>query len=133
MAALSPTLLKRLFRFALVGGIGFIVDVGLTLGLIHQGADPYSSRILGLALAMLTTWRLNRALTFGPSDTTQASEGVRYFVVAILTALLNYLIYAGLLLSISGMMPVFAVVLATGVSMIASYLGYSRFAFRSGA
>lgn len=133
MAALSPTLLKRLFRFALVGGIGFIVDVGLTLGLIHQGADPYSSRILGLALAMLTTWRLNRALTFGASDTSQASEGVRYFVVAILTALLNYLIYAGLLLSISGMMPVFAVVLATGVSMIASYLGYSRFAFRSGA
>ena len=81
--------------------------------------------------AMITTWRLNRALTFGASRTSQASEGARYFIVAILAAILSYAIYTALLLSFTGFPPALAIVIAVGTTTLISFLGYSRFAFRT--
>ena len=63
----------QFIRFAGVGLIGLVVDVGHTLFLIALGLDPLIARIFAIALAVFTTWRLNRALTFGASATSQAS------------------------------------------------------------
>ncbi|MCF6328558.1 MAG: GtrA family protein, partial [Henriciella sp.] len=87
--ALSPALLKRLGRFGVVGGLGFVVDAGLTVTLIQAGLDPFSARLIAIALAMLVTWRLNRAVTFGSSDTSQKTEGLRYSAVAVSAAAIN--------------------------------------------
>lgn len=125
--------LRKFVRFAGVGGTGFIVDTGLTLLLIHRGIDPYTSRVFGIMFAMITTWRLNRALTFGASRTSQASEGARYFIVAVLAAILSYAIYTTLLVSFSGFSPALAIIIAVGTTTLASFLGYSRFAFRTAA
>lgn len=123
----------RILRFALVGGIGFLVDTG-TLTLLHDagGADPFSSRLLSISVAALTTWRLNRSLTFGASPAGQAAEGLRYGVVALLAAALNYLLYAGILLLAPAFHPIGAVIAATLVAMGFSYVGYSRYAFQGG-
>ena len=59
---MTVTVMQRLARFACVGGLGFVVDTGLTLTLIDKGIDPYTSRVFAIAFAMITTWRLNRAL-----------------------------------------------------------------------
>jgi len=118
-------------RYVGVGGAGFVVDTGLTLLLIHRGIDPYTSRVFAIIFAMIATWRLNRALTFGASRTSQASEGARYFVVAILAAIFSYAIYATLLLSFAGFPPALAIVIAVGTTTLASFFGYSRFAFRT--
>jgi len=128
---MNAAAMQRFARFAGVGGLGFVVDTGLTLLLIQKGIDPYTSRIFAIIFAMITTWRLNRALTFGASRTSQTSEGARYFVVAILAAILSYVIYAALLISISGFPPALAIVIAVGTTTMASFLGYSRFAFRT--
>ena len=128
--ALSPALLKRLSRFAVVGGLGFVVDAGLTVTLIQAGMDPFSARLIAIALAMLVTWRLNRALTFGASATSQKTEGLRYSAVAVTAATINYASYVALILIIPAIMPVLAIALATGLSMSVSYLGYAHFAFR---
>lgn len=117
-------------RFALVGIIGFFADTGTLFALTQLGLDPFTARICSIAVAMFTTWRLNRALTFGASDRNQASEGARYSVVALAVAGLNYVVYAGLLLAIPGLWPVAATALATICSMTASYFGYSRLVFR---
>ncbi len=124
---------NKFARFAGVGGTGFIVDTGLTLLLIHRGIDPFTSRVFGIMFAMITTWRLNRALTFGASRTSQTSEGARYFIVAILAAILSYAIYTALLLSLSGFPPALAIIVAVGTTTLFSFLGYSRFAFRTAA
>lgn len=130
--SLSNPTVQKLSRFGLVGGIGFVVDAGLTTTLIHAGLDPFSARVVAIAFAMLVTWRLNRAITFGASDTSQKSEGVRYFAVALAAAAVNYAAYAAFMLICPALMPAIAVALATGVSMVVSYLGFSRFAFKRG-
>jgi putative flippase GtrA len=120
----------RFIRFAVVGGAGAIVDIGL-LAILHHGAglDPFSARTVSIVSAAFATWRLNRALTFGASDAGQAAEGLRYALVAALAAALNYLLYALALTLWPELSPVAAVVAATLVAMLFSYLGYSRFVF----
>ena len=124
--------LQRVGRFVAVGGAGFVIDTG-TLTLLHYGAgiDPFSARAVSTPLAMLATWRLNRALTFGASDAPQAAEGARYMTVATLAALLNYAIYSGILLAFDFVPPPVAVAISTSIVMAISYLGYSRLVFGS--
>lgn len=130
MGMLTPEL-ERMLRFSIVGGTGFLVDAGLLTILFHgAGLDPFSARIVSICVAVLTTWRLNRALTFGASGSSQASEGLRYASVAAATACLNYAVYCFALALWRDMPPLFAAVAATLVAMTFSYLGYSRFAFQ---
>jgi putative flippase GtrA len=120
----------RFVSFGVVGAIGFLVDAGLLAALHHGvGLDPFSARALSIAAAAFCTWRLNRRLTFGASLSGQAIEGLRYAVVAGLTAGLNYLIYALALIVWPPLPPLAAVVIATAIAMGASYAGYSRFVF----
>ena len=122
----------RLFRFACVGFAGFAVDTG-ALALLHHGIglDPFTARIISIALAIFSTWRLNRTVTFGRSDSSQVAEGTRYYGVALITAGVNFAIYSAILLIWPIVWPVAAAVVATAVTMFMSYFGYSRLVFRT--
>lgn len=122
--------LSKLIRFGLVGGIGFVVDAGCLALLIELGGDPFLSRVVSIALAMLVTWRLNRSHTFGASADGQAREAGRYFSVAVSVALLNYGIYSGLLLALPACPPVLATAISTAICTAVSFVGYGKFAFR---
>ena len=128
---MTRTSLTQFGRFAIVGGLGFVVDSCFTLALIHRGIDPYTARVFAIALAMMVTWRLNRALTFDTRGTDQAAEGIRYFTVAIIAAILNYAIYAGLLLTIPVLPPLLAIVIAIGSVTMLSFAGYRHLVFKS--
>jgi putative flippase GtrA len=131
LVSLATSEAARFLRFALVGGIGFVIDAGL-LALLHYGVglDPYSSRLISISASAFTTWRLNRSLTFGASDRSQANEGLRYALVAAATAGFNYAVYAALLLAFSALAPIAAAVVATCAAMFFSYAGYSRLVFQ---
>jgi putative flippase GtrA len=120
----------RFFRFALVGGIGFVVDAG-ALTALHDGVglNPFTARAVSIVSAAFATWRLNRALTFGASAGSETAEGLRYGLVAALAAAVSYFVYAALLVAWPALAPLAAVVLATLVAMGFSYAGYSRFVF----
>jgi putative flippase GtrA len=124
----------RFARFALVGGTGFLIDAGL-LAALHNGVglDPFTARLVSISASALTTWRLNRSVTFGASDRSQAVEGARYAIVAALTAALNYCIYALALIVWPELPPLAAMAGATGAAMLFSYFGYSRFVFAGAA
>ena len=124
----------RLLRFGMVGGIGFVVDASM-LAVFHYGfgVNPFAARIFSIVLAAFTTWRLNRSVTFGPSDHGQAKEGLRYYCVAVFAAAINYGAYSAILLAIQGFPPVLATIAATACAMTFSYIGYSQFVFRRGA
>jgi putative flippase GtrA len=125
-----PPETERFLRFAVVGSTGFVVDAGLLTTLYHGvGLDPFSARLISICFAVLTTWRLNRAHTFGASPRRQSSEGMRYASVAAATACFNYAVYCLIIALWRDVPPVAAAVAATLSAMTFSYLGYSRFAF----
>jgi len=122
--------MMRFLRFAIVGAIGFGVDAGgLALLLAETPLGPFVSRVISIALAMVATWMLNRAFTFGPSDRSVAEEGARYGAVAIAVAGFNWLLYSSLVILVPAIGPLGALVIASGAAMALSYLGYSRAVF----
>ncbi|MFZ2102470.1 MAG: GtrA family protein [Oricola sp.] len=127
----SKNLFLRLASFAVAGGTGFLVDASvLTLLLKFTPLGPFSARVFAIAAAMLTTWAINRTVTFGKSGRHVVKEGARYGFVALIGAALNYAIYSGLLLAAPGVItPLMALVIAVAVVTVFSYLGYSRFVF----
>jgi putative flippase GtrA len=135
--------LERILKFAMTGGIGFVVDVGvLTILNAGLGVDPYVARVFAIAVAMITTWLINRRYTFEVHDkaTTArelAAEGGRYGLVAVGAALFNYATYAATLWTLTALglgpahiLPPIAAVVGSGLAMFVSWFGYSRFAFR---
>lgn len=122
--------LRKLFWFVFAGSTGFLVDAGtLSLVLWLTPIGPFVARVLSIAAAMAYTWTINRTLTFGRSSRNIASEGARYGLVGILAALVNYATYSACLLVWPSLWPVIAVAIGSGVAMVFSYLGYSRFVF----
>ncbi len=128
---MSQKALFQFGRFAFVGGLGFLIDACITLALIGRGIDPFTARIVAIALAMMVNWRLHRAVTFGASDTSQATEGIRYFTVALLAAGLNYAIYVALLLFVPFITPLMAIIIAIGTVTALTFLGYRNLVFRN--
>lgn len=123
--------MKRFMRFAMVGAIGFAVDVGVTLGLLATGlVGPFGARAAAIALAVLCTWFCNRNFTFGKSGHHVVREGVLYGSIGITSALLNYAVYSALLISFPMLRPLLALVLASASATAYSYFGYARFVFR---
>jgi putative flippase GtrA len=123
--------MKKLFWFGVAGGIGFVVDAGMLMLLLHfTTLGPYGARAISIAAAMLATWVLNHTFTFEHTGRSLAVEGFRYGSVGLTSALLNYAIYTALLVSIPILRPVVAVVLASASATAFSFFGYSRFVFR---
>ncbi len=126
---MNPTI-ARMMRFVVVGGTGFAVDAILLKTIMVAGlAGPLAARIFSLALAGLLTWQLNRNFTFAPSGDSQLSEAARYGSVVVAASLVNYTIYAGLMLAVPALEPLVALVVSSVSAMGFSYIGYERFVF----
>jgi len=121
---------KRLARFILAGGIGFVADAAaLWLLLAVTPLGPFVARVLSIGFALCVTWQINRHLTFAPSSRGVAREGARYGGVGIATSIVNYLVYCALLFAMPAMPPLAALAIASLVAMALSFLGYSRLVF----
>ncbi|MEM9738970.1 MAG: GtrA family protein [Pseudomonadota bacterium] len=120
---------SKLWRFAIVGGLAFIVDAGGMQALILSGVDPYLARAISLPLAMLAAYGMNRHYTFGASGRSQAEEMLRYVFVTAIASLTNYGVFAVLLIHVEGIWPLIAAALGLGVSMWVSFFGFQFFAF----
>lgn len=123
--------MKRIIWFLAAGGLGFVIDAGLTYLLITQaGFSPFFARIPAIFCAMAATFVINRNRTFGRSERSIAQEGFRYWVVGVTSALLNYAVYSLLLHSIPMLQPIVAVIFGSAAATLYSFFGYSRFVFR---
>ena len=122
--------MKRLSRFILAGGIGFVADAAaLWLLLTVTPLGPFVARLLSIGFALCVTWQINRHLTFAPSSRGVAREGARYGGVGIATSIVNYLVYCALLFAMPAMPPLAALAIASLVAMALSFLGYSKLVF----
>ena len=121
---------RRALRFAVVGAAGFACDALALKLLLGAGLGPFAARLLSATLAAGITWRLNRRFAFGASADSQLSEAARYGLVVALSSAVNYAAYAAALLALRGLDPLPALVFGSATALTASYMGFSRFAFR---
>ncbi len=124
----------RLAAFVFAGGIGFGVDLLGTLTLINFGLDRPIARALAMAAALLATYPINRGITFRSEASRtrrgMVREGANYAVVGIATGILNWAVFTLAIAVVPALNTIVAVVFSSLVAMVASYIGYSKFAFR---
>jgi putative flippase GtrA len=121
--------LPRPFRFLGVGAIGLTVDVSIFTILIGCEPRPLLMRLVSLGLATLVTWRLNRALTFGPSQRHQGEEAMRYAAVTAAAQGVSYAVFAALVLGVFAWLPQAALFIGAMAGALVSYNGHRLFAF----
>ncbi len=92
-----------ILRFAIIGGVGFVVDsTVLALDTNWLGLDPFKGRVLSIFCAMICTWLGNRYFTFSDrrargSVSAVFHEWSKFVAANIVGALVNYGVYATLL------------------------------------
>jgi len=84
-------LLSQLTKFALVGGVGFALDLAvfnilrltvLSPESVHEG--PIIAKLISTAVAILANWIGNRFWTFGPHRRSNSGlEALEFFAVSI--------------------------------------------------
>lgn len=117
--------------FVASGLIAFGVDAAMLLALTRlAGLDPFSARLAAILAAMVAAWLAHRRLTFAVTTPPSAGEFLRFAAVASGASVINYAIYAALLVIWREMPPLVALIGATVVSMCASYVGMRLGVFR---
>ena len=71
---------------------------------------------------MVVAWLLHRRLTFNLTHAPTLAEFTRYAAMGWTVAGINYALYAALLYRVAGMPPEVALVIATMVAMVISFL-----------
>src|SRR4051812_15562070 len=121
--------LPRSFRFLGVGASGLTVDVCVFTILIGYEPRPLLMRLASLGLATLVTWRLNRALTFDPSNRHPGEEAMRYAAVTAVSQGASYAVFAALVLTAFAWLPQAALFIGAVVGALVGYNGHRLFAF----
>ena len=110
--------------FVASGLLAFLTDAAvLTVLTRYAGMDPFLARLAAIATAMAVAYFAHRRLTFRVQDAPSLAQFGKFASVAATASTINYAIYAGILIAYRGCEPLAALVIATIVSMIASYAG----------
>jgi len=113
--------------FAVGGVLGLIVDAGTVQALVAWDHwNPYWARVLSFLLAATVTWAWNRRHTFAhrASGRSAAAEWLHWLALMGVGALVNYAVYAALLLSSAFLLRWPALAAAAG-SAVAALVNFS--------
>lgn len=119
-------------RFAIIGTLGFVVDVGVLYGALALGASPMGGRVLSFLAAASFTWLANRHCTF--SATASPWREWRYYVASMAAGLaVNFLVYALVLelLPPAWWTPGLAVACGSLAGLGINFTSAKRFVFKS--
>lgn len=108
------------------------VDVGLTELLVTWGGvSAFAARPVGIVCAMLASWAINRTVTFAVEAPPTWGEFVKFAGASLASQVVNYLVFAAILLAYPAAPPAAAIVAASAVAMFVAYAGFRFGAFRS--
>ncbi len=135
LSAAHLRLFGELFRFGVVGTVGFVVDAGvLTMGL-RAGTGPWVGRVLSYVAAATVTFGLNRAWTFRTADRSRsmAQDWSLFLLVNLVGFACNYGTYAALIAGVPLVreVPVLGVAAGSLAGMVGNFLMSRRYVFRS--
>ncbi len=135
LSAAQLRLAGEVFRFGVVGTVGFFVDAGvLTLGL-RAGTGPWIGRVLSYLAAASVTFGLNRAWTFRAADRSRpmGRDWSLFLLVNLVGFACNYSTYAALIAGVPLVreFPVLGVAAGSLAGMAGNFLLSKRYVFRS--
>jgi len=115
--------LGEFVRFAITGSIGFCVDLVVLLILVDVfGVPPLLAKVASFAVALPTTWLINRAWTFNHRLGVPAKLSFRefsaYLGIQLTGASVNYATFAVVLLN-SPLTGDLALIVATAAGVLA--------------
>lgn len=120
-------------RFASVGAITTVLDVGVFATLVHAFAlSAYLANICSYSMGIVLSFALNRAWTF--NDQSSGRAMARRFAGFAAVYLVALLLSTGIVATFSLMMPeVAAKILSVPLVFLWSYAAMRFFVFRAGA
>ncbi|MEZ5856352.1 MAG: GtrA family protein [Hyphomicrobiaceae bacterium] len=122
---------RHLGGFLASGILALTVDATVLLvGVRVFDLSPFVARLLAISVAMIAAWLAHRRLTFALTVRPSLNEFLRYAAAAWTTAGINYLVFAGVLLTYPSVTPMAALVIASIVATIFSYLSMRYGVFR---
>jgi putative flippase GtrA len=117
--------------FLFSGGFAFLVDASiLKLLTAYFGLHPILARIVSVAFALTAGWLSHRRFTFRMATPPTLAEFLRYVGVQSTVALLNYGIFALIVVLWPNIEPLLALFISSGIAMFFSYFGIRFAAFR---
>ncbi|MGQ0455717.1 MAG: GtrA family protein [Hyphomicrobium sp.] len=117
--------------FVASGALAFAADASALAALTSGLAlDPLLARIPAIAFAITIAYFAHRRLTFSVSNPPSFREFAKFASVASGVAILNYAVYAGIILAFDGVAPLVALLASSALAMIASFVGYCYGVFR---
>ena len=87
-------LIKKFFKFSLVGGSALCIDFILLIIMIdYVLLSPYLSKLISMALMIFYTWYFNRKFTFKNKNPKKVVQIIQYYLFMFLGLSINYLVY----------------------------------------
>lgn len=130
----SLPVITQFLKFGIVGGVGFLVDVGaLKLCMSVFGMGPYDGRVISFLAAVSITWLCNRHFTFRGQGTGSAhAQWLRFLVVCAGGFVFNYGAYAALIATqpLVAEHPVIGVAAGSVAGMFFNFFMSKRVVFR---
>ncbi len=117
-----PPWATQVAKFAVVGGLAFLLDAGVLWLTMRAGASPYAGRVLSIAVSIVFTWGLNRRLTFATAAPPSWREFGAYGLQSLLGAVVNYAVYSGVIAA--GAPVIVGLVLGTAVASVLNFFRY---------
>lgn len=111
---------RQVARFAMTGAVGFVVDAAVLAAGVALGLPAWLSRIPAVLLAVATTWRINREMTFRTSVPPSLREFVTYLAAISVGLAINGVIFLAMLWA--GAAPMLALVVASTAATVANFL-----------
>ena len=134
------------FKFLTVGGLGYIVDVGLSnvlaygLGPVPALLDgsPIKAKIVSTIISMVVVWLGNKLWTYGDRTTDSNLRGILLFIAVIVAGMIISVIPLGVtwyLLDMHDQLTynISTNIIGVGLAMIFRFYAYRTWVFKEAA
>lgn len=128
-AARSPASWWQLFKFGLVGGSGYLINLGVFAALTgNLGVHHLIAAVGAFSVALASNFFWNRHWTFAASDGHAGFQAARFFAVSVAALLINLAVLE-VLVSRTSLGDLSAQAIAVAVAMPFNFLGNKLWTF----
>ncbi len=128
-AARRPASWVQLFKFGLVGGSGYLINLAVFAVLAgSMGVHHAIAAVGAFAVAVTNNFLWNRYWTFGPGDGPASFQAARFFAVSLASLALN-LVVLEVLVASGSVGELAAQAIAVAVAMPFNFLGNKLWTF----